>query len=116
MEYITDENYAKLLDAVGIAQAIAETEAPRFIAIVLASWAKSFNDETSDFERALYAKGDWLNQHPAAVFAAVFPVLEDYAKNSKIPSYYMDEVTMILPYVTPEFHKLLSDSLAKVNV
>lgn len=110
MEYITDENYAKLLDAVGLAHAIEETEAPRLIAIVLASWAKSFNDETSDFERTLYAKGDWHNQSPAAVFAAVFPVLEDYAKNSKIPSYYMDEVAMILPYVTPEFRELLQRS------
>ena len=111
MEYITDENFAKLLDDAGSLRDIEDSEAPKFIASILASWAKSFDDETSDFERALYSKGDWQNQSPIALFAAIFPILEDYAKNSKIPDHYKVEADMLLPYVTPEFRELLQRSL-----
>ena len=43
--------------------------------------------------------------------------LEQYCTSkNKMPAIYHEIVQYLLDYVTPEFHKLLSDYLAKANV
>ena len=121
MEYITDESFAQLMADSGLTAAIkcAESEGSlkRLMERSVMEWRNQAEGvDISDFERQLAAK-DWFDQTPAALAAVIFPVLENYCINSgHIPEVHLNTAKGILPYVSPEFHKVLSDCLARDEV
>lgn len=120
MEHITDEKFAQLMADSGLSAALKRAESEGYTKELIdksvAEWREKLTgDGASDFERQLAAR-DWSDQPPAALAAVAFPVLEDYCINTgSIPEMHRNTAEAILPYVTPEFHALLTKTLEAKN-
>ena len=97
MEYITDESLEQM----------SKDMNSRF-GVDIAIMRSTVYGCTVDFNRPKIKKESVIE---------VCKELEHYcASKNKMPAIYYELIHLLLDYVTPEFHKLLSDYLAKANV